>query len=212
MAVIWRPFGSSGVRELGDSDEIVLNLQVTPEQVEHNSFIYGGFASVASRNGDSGMAYYYTALRFLDDLRRMKKARPQAGCLMRIWRNLCRTLMFRDPPDDIMPLYRSVFEAMKTAMVDGVWLRQIDDPLKKQLDRAKSRKRTLAVSEKGVKAFEEFRAVFALEGIDYAELDGVDCAAFEEEWCLPKIDECLGYWRDQLAFIEMRIAQEGSDG
>ena len=86
------------------------------------------------------------------------------------------------------------------------WLDELEGPRAAQLEKARTRKRTHEISARAVAEIEAFRDVFALEKRSaFEELDGT---VFAEGWCVPNIDKRLDRWRDQLAFIEMKLDED----
>ncbi len=184
---------------------ITLNIQGLPS----TSFECGEIAKKAGRAGRLGFSSYTHGMYFLVEASRMKNPRPQAQRLVLAWCQFMRALQYEDCPDNCMSeLIPHVVRSLKVGMEPHVWPNDIEGPLKEQLNKAKSRKRILSISTKAVKAFSEFRAVFELDSNGPAE--GLDASLFRGDWCLPVIDKHLDYWRDQLAFIETKIAEEAT--
>ncbi|HUU83522.1 MAG TPA: hypothetical protein VM243_08465 [Phycisphaerae bacterium] len=165
-------------------------------------------AQDAARRGDEGWHCHWDGIRFLLDATWVKKARPQAERLVLAWCRACTGLRYPDGPRDRADLVDKLIMLLREGM--PAWLDDIDGERRRQLEKARTRKRTLHVSQKAVKELEEFRSVFVVTGREIAE--GLDLRALGESWCLQAIDECLGYWREQLAFIEARIAEGESGG
>ncbi len=183
---------------------LVLTVEV-PDGGPSTSMEAGRLASQAGRSGREGWQCYWTAVRFLLDAKKTKKPRPQAERLVHAWCQASAGMRHRDRPATLQGWVNELLRLIREGM--GAWLDDVEEPRKKQLEKARSRKRTRDVSQKAVKEFEELRAVFELGGKDIAQ--GISVSVFCEGWCLPAIDKHLDYWREQLAFIESRIADEG---
>jgi len=121
----------------------------------------------AIRRGLLGWHCYWDGVRFLLDASRCKKARPQASYLALAWCRATAGRKYADGPTNRDEFIGDLVGILREGM--KVWPEDIDEPRKRQLERARSRKKTLDVSQKAVRDFEEFRAVFDIEGRDVAE-------------------------------------------
>jgi len=180
-------------------------VEIEVRGISESSAEYGRLAAEAARRGDLAGYEEFTGCRFLADAMRMKKPRPQAERVVLAWRSFAQCFE-RGGGDSARRNRDNMIGLLRAGLGKDGWLAEIEKPLKEQLYKAKSRKRIRAISERAVKAYEEFAVVFDVTDPGWPK--GVDASIFAEEWCLPTIRERLSYWREQLGFINMTIAED----
>lgn len=155
-----------------------------------------------------GHHYFWDGTRFLLDATKLKTARPQADRLISAWCCFSAALQYPERPSSCTYMVSETARSLRSEM--NRWLDELEGPREAQLEKARTRKRTHEISARTVAEIEAFRDVFDLEKRSaFEELDGT---MFAEDWCVPNIDKRLERWRDQLAFIEMKLAEDPDNG
>lgn len=181
-----------------------LELTLKIEGLPKTSLECGRIAALFADANRLGMKHYWTACRFLLDASRMKKPRPQADRLVLCWAHFQAAKAHADCPENVATTFSPfAIEAIKKGLM--VWIPDIENPAKLKLEKAKTRKQSHAASAKAVKELLDLRGVFERAG----DVHGLKLQTdlFWEDWCLPALDRTLDYWRDQLAFVEQRMAE-----
>lgn len=196
----------NNIRLLLGVPRVPLNIKLKLEGGPGTSFEIGELAKQAARSGKTGQSHYFHGFRFLMDASRMKNARPQAQRLVLAWCEFSRAVVYPDCPENcVSDCLPTAMRFLREGFETDCWLQDIDEPCRDRLARAKTRKQIHAVSKKAVAGLSEFRDVFDLSGRDSSK--GLDVSVFMEPWCIGKIEEYLGFWRDQLMLIELRLAE-----
>ncbi len=154
----------------------------------------------ALSKGMWGYVRYWDGMRFLLQGAQAKTAHTQARRLVISWCHFARAEQLAGVP-----------KANKESLCNArfllqrgvpVWLADLEEPKRAQLEKATTRKRTHFVSRKAVAEFDKFRSHFT---VAIREFDELDTSMFFEGWCLPSIDKYLDRWCEQLAFVESRM-------
>lgn len=199
--------------------EIAIDIFGVPQ----TSFECGRFAADDMRRGNLARSYFWNGMRYLMDAQRMKKARPQAERLLLAWTYLAKATvgdqLFSEKKNATLAL-EIVLAAIRKGTEGRAWIREIEDPVQAALEKAKTTKQSIVASRRGVKGFIELLEVFNIGDKEWAQQlfefksDGrrtqiiPNWRVFWDDWCAPMIEERLNYWREQLAFVEMRLAEK----
>ena len=151
-----------------------------------------------------GHHYFWDGTRFLLDATKLKTARPQADRLVSAWCCFSTALRYPQRPSSCAYMVSEAARALRNEMVR--WLDELDGPREAQLEKAQTRKRTHEISARTVADIEAFRDVFDLT--KRSAFEKLDATVFGEQWCVPAIERRLERWREQLAFIEMKLAED----
>lgn len=154
-----------------------------------------------------GHHYFWDGTRYLLDATKLKTARPQADRLVSAWCCFTTALRYSERPSSCAFMVSEIARSLRSEMER--WLDELEKSREAQLARAQTRKRTHEISAKAVAEIEAFRDVFDLT--KRSVFENLNSTEFSEDWCLPTITRRLDYWREQLAFIEMKLAEDPDD-
>ena len=154
-----------------------------------------------------GHHYFWDGTRFLLDATNLKTARPQADRLVSAWCCFTTALRYPERPSSCAYMVSETARSLRSEM--DRWLIELDEPREAQLAKAPTRKRTHEISQKAVADIEAFRDVFDLT--KRTDFENLDTTVFAEDWCTPAIERRLDHWREQLAFIEMKLTEDSDN-